>query len=251
MHVKLDAVSGPVPGPAIRENHQPRCATITLRHPVAAWAAQLRPAAETTRGGPNGPQPDLASRARPVDSGGDRRGRPHGKREAPQKVDELREHLREIGVEVTAVATPVAKRPWRQKPAGTLTIVGGNVESLDVIGVAGQYGVSYYAEYLVRTSGFVGTPGKTRMIWKRTSFLRGEITGIKWKGDARLAARLNYDDGLKDRLLQVGPGGLKGGLIILPETKHGYARIRTGYSLPERAALDIIQAVAGHVRAEW
>jgi hypothetical protein len=173
------------------------------------------------------------------------------KREGPQKVDELREHLQGIGVEVTAPVEPVAKRPWRQKPTGTLNLVGGNVESIDIIGVAGQYGVSYYTEYLMRTSGFVGTPKKTRLIWKRSSFLRGEISDIEWKGDERLTARLSYDYGLKDRLLQAGPGSLKGGLSILPETKHAYARIRTGYFLPERGALDVIQSIAGHVRAEW
>ncbi len=179
------------------------------------------------------------------------------KKEGPQKAQELYRHLDAIGVEVSMPEEPVSqtttghKRPWGQKLVGTIKLIGSNVDSIDVIGTASQYGINYYLEYLVRISGFVGPKKKTRMVKKKTSFFGGMVADIEWKGDDSLAQRLNYDYQLKEKLLHMGPDALKGSIVAMPEVKHGYARVRTSYSLPTRAVFENIDTIARHIRSEW
>jgi hypothetical protein len=181
----------------------------------------------------------------------------HLKKEGPQKVQELSRHLNDMGVGVSVpeelMDQPITgnKRPWGRKPLGTIKLIGSNVDSIDVIGTAGQYGISYYLEYLVRISGFIGPKKKTGMVKKRASFFGGIIVDIEWKGDDSLAQRLSYDYQLKEKLLHMGPDALKGGIVIVPEVKHGYARVRTSYSLPTRTMFENIDAIARHIRSEW
>jgi len=179
------------------------------------------------------------------------------KKEGPQKEQELYRHLDGMGVKVSVPeelvnqTTTGHKRPWGQKPVGTIKLIGSNVDSIDVIGTASQYGINYYLDYLVRISGFFGTKKKTRMVKKKTSFFGGMVADIEWKGDDSLAQRLNYDYQLKEKLLHMGPDALKGSIVAVPEVKHGYARLRTSYSLLTRTMFENIDTIARHIRSEW
>jgi len=172
------------------------------------------------------------------------------KKEGPQKEQELYRHLDGMGVKVSVPeelvnqTTTGHKRPWGQKPVGTIKLIGSNVDSIDVIGTASQYGINYYLDYLVRISGFFGTK-------KKTSFFGGMVADIEWKGDDSLAQRLNYDYQLKEKLLHMGPDALKGSIVAVPEVKHGYARLRTSYSLLTRTMFENIDTIARHIRSEW
>jgi len=181
------------------------------------------------------------------------------KKSGQKKVEELCQHLHGIGIKAsvsgqeTGQAKVRHKRPWGQKPVGTIELTGRNIDSIDVIGVASQYGVNYFLDYLVRTSGFMGglDRKKTKMIKKKTSAFRGKVIDIEWRGDVSLSRRLNFDYQLKDRLLLADIKALKGDIGIFPEPKHQYARIRTTYSLPTPELFESIDIIAKHVRSEW
>ena len=49
----------------------------------------------------------------------------------------------------------------------------------------------------------------------------------------------------------MGPDALKGSIVAVPEVKHGYARLRTSYSLLTRTMFENIDTIARHIRSEW
>ena len=182
------------------------------------------------------------------------------RKSGPQKVTELYEHFRGIGIdavvlEENAEQSEISKKgSWGQKPMGTIKLRSKNIDSINVIGVASQYGVNYYLDYLVNISGFLGRSQqrkKTKMSAKKLKAYQGNLLQITWKGDELLSRRLDYDYQLKDKLSQIDEKMLKGGITILPELKYDMARVRTNYNLPTTELFESIDAVAGHVRSEW
>lgn len=182
------------------------------------------------------------------------------RKSGPQKVTEFYEHLRGIGIdavvlEENAEQSKISKKSsWGQKPMGTIKLRDKNVDSVNIIGMASQYGVNYFLDYLVNVSSFIGRSQKrkkTRMSAKKLGVYQGKLLEIAWKGDELLSRRLDYDYQLKDKLSQIDEKMLKGGITILPELKHEMARIRTNYHLPTAELFESIDAIAGHVRSEW
>ena len=170
-----------------------------------------------------------------------------------KKVDELCQHLQGIGVKASVLEKVYQKRFGVRKPVGTIELTGRNIDSINVHGVASQYGVKYFIDYLVRISSFMGRgkKKKTKMVRKKTAAFGGKLVDVEWRGDDSLARGLNFDYQLKDKLLQADLGELKGDISIFPEPKHEYARIRTNYFLPASGLFEIIDMIAGHIRSEW
>ena len=170
------------------------------------------------------------------------------------KVQELWQHLQGIGVKASMLEKGTGeeklgqKRSWGQKSVGIIKLTDRNIDSISVVGVARQYGVNYYLDYLVRKSSIIGIEKKkkTRMITKKSSLIRGKVIDIEWRGDNTLAQKLNFDYRLKDKLLQAAP---KGSIEVFPEPKYEYARIRTTYFLPTPDLLEDMDIIAEHLKS--
>lgn len=181
------------------------------------------------------------------------------KRGGQKKVEELCQHLQGIGVKASALEKGTSqeklgqKRTWGQKSIGTIKLTEQNIDSISVTGEASQYGVHYFLDYLVRSSSLIGREKKkkTKMITKKSSLLRGKVIDIEWRGDDFLAQKLNFDYGLKDKLLRADLGAVKGSIWIFPEPKHEYARIRTTYFLPTPDLFDAMDIIAKHTKSGW
>ncbi|HEX76361.1 MAG TPA: hypothetical protein G4O12_07280 [Dehalococcoidia bacterium] len=171
-----------------------------------------------------------------------------------KKVQELWQHLQGIGVKASMFEKGTGqeklgqKRSWGQKSVGIIKLTDRNIDSISVVGVASQYGVNYYLDYLVRKSSIIGIEKKkkTRMITKKSSLIRGKVIDIEWRGDNTLAQKLNFDYRLKDKLLQAAP---KGSIEVFPEPKYEYARIRTTYFLPTPDLLEDMDIIAEHLKS--
>jgi len=87
------------------------------------------------------------------------------------------------------------------------------------------------------------------MSTKKSSLFKGKVIDIEWKGDDFLAQKLNFDYGLKDKLLQADLSALKGGISIYYEPKRDYARIRTNYFLPTPDLFEATDMIANHVKS--
>jgi len=181
------------------------------------------------------------------------------KKSGPKKVEELYHHLEGIGVKASVPEQgsnqeKVGQRRFgTQKPLGTISVTGRNIDSINVHGVASQYGVHYFLDYLVRISSFTGRveKKKTKMIKKKTSALRGKVIDVEWRGDDSLARKLNFDYQLKDQLLRADLNAFKGSIVIYPELKYEYARIRTYYFLPTHDLFEATDIIAKHLKSEW
>ena len=182
------------------------------------------------------------------------------KKAGSQNVDQLFQHLQEIGVKASLLERGVEEekvgvsRTWGQRSEGVIQIAGRNVNYINVISVASQYGVRYFLDYLVRSPSWTGKKNrkKTRMAVKKSSGMWGRVVDIEWKGDDYLSQGLNFDYQLKDKLLQAELGELSGSIWIFPETKkYGYARVRTSYLLPSSDLFEAIDIIAGHIRSGW
>ncbi|MGB2799959.1 MAG: hypothetical protein WBC55_01995 [Dehalococcoidia bacterium] len=179
------------------------------------------------------------------------------KKGGQNKVDELYQHLQGIGVKASVLEKDASqkktkrKRSWGQRLVGTIKLTDYNIDSIDVVGVASQYGVNYYLDFLVNRPSFMGgsKKKKTKMNTKKSSLFKGKVIDIEWKGDDFLAQRLNFDYGLKDKLLQADLSALKGGISIYYEPKREYARIRTNYFLPTPDLFEATDMIANHVKS--
>jgi hypothetical protein len=179
------------------------------------------------------------------------------RKEGTKKVEELYGHLRELGVEVS----PVEKGDIREKiglgrapgpkSEGLIQLEDRNIDSINVVSVSTQYGTRYFIDYLVEGSNIMGERilKKTRLTKKKSPPLWGKVFAIEWKGDDALAQSLNLDYSLEDKLLRADMNAFKGNIGIFPEPKHGYARIRTDYSLPSAAIFEAISDIARHVKS--
>jgi len=179
------------------------------------------------------------------------------KKASAQKREELYQHLKEIGVKASLVEEGNERekiglsRASGQKSEGIIALQDKNIDSINIISAASQYGTNYFLDYLVKSSNITAsrTVKKTRLTVKKSSFLWGKVVAMEWKGDKSLAQSLNFDYRLKDILLQRDVTGLKGSIGILPEPKHGYTRIRTGHSLPSPEIFEALDIVAKHIKS--
>lgn len=179
------------------------------------------------------------------------------KKEGPQNVDQLAQHLRQLGINVTAVskdAIPSSlgsnRSSFKKNSVGLLEISGHHVSYINVIGIASQYGVKYYLEYLVQNAAWAGRGSrkKTRMVKKKSSFLWGKVTDIQWKGDYYLAQQLNLDYRVRDAILQSETEKIKHNFTIYPDVKQEYTRIRMDYFMPSAGMFEAIDLIARYIR---
>jgi len=179
------------------------------------------------------------------------------KKEGSQKVEQLHNHLQEIGVKASLVEGGVGGEKvgvghsWGQRSEGVIKIEASNIDYINVTSVASQYGVNYSLDYLVRSPGWSGRKKrkKTRMVRKNNSGIRGKVIDIEWKGDDYLSRELNWDYQLKDKLLQAELGKFKSGIWIFPEPKYEYAKVRTSYFLPSLDLFDAIDIITKHIKS--
>jgi hypothetical protein len=179
------------------------------------------------------------------------------KKGGPEKREELCQHLQEMGVKAFTLEKGSdqekigQKRSRGEKSAGLIELKDRNIDFINIIGVASQYGTHYFIDYLVEASNIIERRKlkKTRLVRKKSSPLRGKVVAIEWKGDESLAQSLNFDYSLEDKLLRSALKDLKGSIWVFPEPKHGYARIRTAYSLPSAEAFEAMNIVAKHVKS--
>lgn len=181
------------------------------------------------------------------------------KKAGPQRLEELYQHLRKMGVEATLVERGAEEekvgvsRASGQRSEGIIQLRRQNIDSVKVVSVASQYAANYFVDYLVKSPNISGKRPlkKTRLVRGKSSALWGKVVAIEWKGDESLARSLNFDYRLNDKLLSAdsNPSALKGNLWILPEPKNGYARIRTNYFLPSPEMLEAMNIIAKHVKS--
>jgi len=179
------------------------------------------------------------------------------KEEATNKIEELYRRLRALGVEVFPVEKGDERekiglaRASGQKSEGLMDLEDRNIDSINIVGISSQYGTRYFIDYLVRGSNIMGERvlKKTRLTRKKSPPLWGKIVAIDWKGDDALAQSLNLDYSLEDKLLKADANAFKGDIWILPEPKHGYARIRTDYVLPSAAIFEALSSIARHIKS--
>lgn len=180
------------------------------------------------------------------------------KKEGSQKREQFFNHLQEIGVKAALVEVGAGEekvgvsRSWGRRSEGVIKIEARNIDYINVTSVASQYGVRYFLDYLAGSPSWSGKKRKkTRMVKKKDSGIWGRVADIEWKGDDYLSRELNWDYQLKDKLLQAELGELKDGILIIPEPKHGYARVRTSYILHSLDLFDAIDIIAKHIKSGW
>jgi len=181
------------------------------------------------------------------------------KKGGPKKVEELCQHLQGIGVKASKPEKDITqekagrKRSRGERSVGIIKLADKNIDSINVIGMASQYGARYFLNFMVRSPSLTGRENKrkTRMVRKRSSPIGGKVIDIEWKGDDSLARKLNLDYRLKDQLLQAGINAFRGGIWIYPEPKHEYTRVRTNYFLPAPDLFDAIDNIAKHIKSGY
>ena len=179
------------------------------------------------------------------------------KEEATNKIEEIYRHLRALRVEVPPVEKGDERekiglaRASGQKSEGLIELEDRNIDSINIVSISTQYGTRYFIDYLVKGSNIMGERAlrKTRLTRKKRPPLWGKVVAIDWKGDDSLAQSLNLDYSLEDKLLRADMSAFKENIGIFPEPKHGYARIRTDYSLPSAEIFEAINGIARYVKS--
>jgi hypothetical protein len=179
------------------------------------------------------------------------------KKEGHKKHEEFRGHLLGIGVRFIELdkeseQAKLGKKLSRaQKAEGVVALEERNIDFIIVASVASQYGVNYFVEYLVKSTFSLREESlkKTKMVKKKSSIFGSKVADIIWKGDQYLAQKLNLDYELKHRILQADLSKFKGSILIIPETKHGYTRIKTDFNLPSPDMFYAIDSVAKYLKS--
>jgi len=172
-------------------------------------------------------------------------------------IEELYQHLRGVGVEVSLAKEGDDREriglggASGQNSEGLIVVEDRNIDSINVVSVSMQYGKRYFIDYLVKSPNITGERmlKKTRLYRKKSAPIRGKVVAIDWKGDGALTQSLNLDYSLEEKLLRADANGFKGSIWILPEPKQGYVRIRTDYSLPSADVFEAIRSIARRVRS--
>ena len=181
------------------------------------------------------------------------------KKGGPQKVEQLLQHLRAAGIKVSQLGENVEEknlgigRGSGHRSEGILKVEGKSIDFINITSVAGQYGVNYFIDYLVKSPGRMGKMDRKRakLSRKKSSLIGGKLVDVEWKGDHYLSQILNLDYQLKDRLLLAELEKLEGDISVFPEPKYEYARIRTVYLLPSTDLLEAVNIIARHIKTEW
>ena len=181
------------------------------------------------------------------------------KKAGPQKREELLEHLKAMGVKASLMEKGTEEekvgsgRFGGQRSEGLIKLEGRKIDYINVASVSSQYGVNYFLDFLVRKPDWSSEKNrkKTTMVKKRSSGIWGKVVDIEFKGDGHLSRELNFDYQLKDRLMQAQRDKQKSSILIYPEPKSEYARVRTSYLLPSSELLEAIDIIAGHIRSGW
>jgi len=179
------------------------------------------------------------------------------KKAGPLKGKEFCRHLQGMGIEAALRERGSDEekiglnRSSGQRSEGIIELKGRNIDLVNVISIASQYGVRYFLDYLVKGSNIMAERElkKTSLTKKKSPPLWGKVVAIEWKGDDALAQSLSLDYSLEDKLLKVDVNAFKGNIWIFPEPKHGYVRIRTDYSLPSAEIFEAISGIARHVKS--
>jgi hypothetical protein len=175
----------------------------------------------------------------------------------PAKREELFHHLQEIGIEAALMEKGSDKekvglsRSSGQRSEGIIELKNADIDFINVVSVASQYGTHYFIDYLVKSPNIIGERAlkKTRLVRKKSSPLWGEMVAVEWKGDESLAQSLNLDYSVEDKLLKADEDVFKGNIWIFPEPKHGYVRIRTDYFLPSAEMFEALNSIARHIKS--
>ncbi|UCC41290.1 MAG: hypothetical protein JSV96_07670 [Candidatus Aminicenantes bacterium] len=179
------------------------------------------------------------------------------KKQAPKKIQEFSEHLLGMGVkfdELDKKNEPEKlgiKLSMGQKPEGLFALKDRNIDLILVFSVSSQYGVNYFIEYLVKSNFDLRKEPlrKTKMEKKKNSIFGKEVVDIVWKGDRYLSQRLNMDYEIKHKLMQAFSNKFKGGIVITPDPKHGYTRIKTNYSQVPHEVFGAIDSIARYIKS--
>jgi hypothetical protein len=177
---------------------------------------------------------------------------------AKKKAEELCDHLNTIGVKAWIDMTEpdnVDKGPriFRGfKYLDKIKLNGKEIDSINVTGIATQYGVNYLLDFIVPHNNHISgyRVSKVKLARRRLNDLMGErkIQDVMWKGDTVLSQKLNLDVDLKEKLLQADLKQVKYSIEIIPETERDYCRIRTPYFLPAKGMFEIIRTIAKHIK---
>ena len=87
------------------------------------------------------------------------------------------------------------------------------------------------------------------MVRRKNPAIWGRVVDIEWKGDVYLSQQLNLDYRLKDILLQTDFKKLKSNIVIFPEPKYEYTRVRTTYLLPSSDLFEAIDIIAKYIKS--
>jgi hypothetical protein len=180
------------------------------------------------------------------------------KKAGRKKVKELRDHLDTIGVKSWTDDFAYdrekdgKKRSGGYKYLGKILLSGKEIDSIVVTGVASQYGINYYLDFMVsRTSLSNGDKSKVKLARRkiREHFSREKTQNIIWKGDTVLAKKLDADTRLKEKLLRNDLKPVRYTIEIVPEQQGSHDRIRTAYFLPSIDILEVLNIVAKHMKS--
>jgi hypothetical protein len=90
------------------------------------------------------------------------------RKSGPQKVEELSGHLQMIGVGASVRQNDaVQSKRGRKDAIAVINLEKKNIDSINVVGVASQYGVQYYLDFNVTVPGLLN-----RDLKKRTKMTR-------------------------------------------------------------------------------
>jgi len=170
-----------------------------------------------------------------------------------KKAEELCQHLAGMGIKAypgkAEIGEGKVKRSRSEKSLGVIEVKQRNIDWINIIGVASQYGANYFVDYLVRSPNLgVVKLNRTSLRKKKEHSLWGRVSTVEWIGDKSLSQSLNLDHRLESMLMQSQFGGT---IQIVPEPKWGYVRIRTNYFLPSPDVFEAIDIVGEHIRSGY
>lgn len=166
-----------------------------------------------------------------------------------RKVQELYEHLLAIGIKAYMIPEFAQNnRPKKfnffQRVAGTIGLQKCQIEFIDVIGTAQQYGVNYSIHYLIYRPGLVTTETRQRRTkLKKKGKPQAPLASAEyvWEGNDLIARKLNSH---AETGVAVQQEIFKGGIEILSESGDEYVKIKTEYILPDKNQFDIMEIIA-------